>query len=120
MTGPDLATRQLVIDRDGRRCVRCHKPGQHIHHRKPRGMGGTSDPAINSPANLIYLCMVCHEYIEKHREEGYADGWLVRRNTDPATVAVLALSGLELTYRHDGSVERHPVPWIPRDERAPW
>ena len=30
MTGPDLATRQLVIDRAGRKCERCGQPGEQM------------------------------------------------------------------------------------------
>ena len=39
------------------RCARCGKDVTYvqssIQHRKARGMGGTNDPSINSPANLI-------------------------------------------------------------------
>ena len=42
------------------RCARCGKDVTYIQssiqHRKARGMGGTNDPSINSPANLIVLC----------------------------------------------------------------
>jgi len=119
MTGPDLATRQLVADRDMRRCVRCGGPGQQIHHRKPRGMGGTSDPAINSPANLVLLCLDCHAYIESHRAEACADGWLVGREADPEMVPVVSLFG-HLTFHADGSVDRDPYAWLPSGFTPPF
>ena len=110
MTGPDLATRQLVVDRDMRRCVRCGEPGQQIHHRKPRGMGGTSDPAINSPANLVLLCLACHAYIESHRADAYESGWLVRRWQDPAEVTAWDLAGIEIEFHADGTALRGFIP----------
>ena len=89
-TGPDLRTRQAVIDRDQRRCVRCSAPMVHIHHRRPRGMGGSKhDPLINSPANLVCLCIECHEWIERHRAASYDTGWLVHRRDDPASIPLI-------------------------------
>lgn len=88
-TGPDLRTRQGVIDRDERRCRRCRAPMAHLHHRKPRGLGGSRDPLINSPANLVCLCAGCHEWIERHRTESYDTGWLVHRRESPSDIPLL-------------------------------
>lgn len=111
MTGPDLATRQAVINRAMRGCERCGRPGVHIHHRKPRGMGGTSDPAINALPNLVFLCLDCHEHIERNRTNAYATGWLVHRWADPAEVAAVDVDGFELVFRADGTVERGFLPY---------
>lgn len=107
-TGPDLATRQLVVDRDHRRCLRCSAPGEQVHHRKPRGMGGSSLPGINSPENLILLCQRCHAFIESSRAEAYRDGWLVHRGDDPAEVPIRRHGGLVLLFP-DGGME--VAPW---------
>lgn len=110
MTGPDLATRQLVIDRAQRRCERCRQPGEQIHHRKPRGMGGTSDPAINALPNLVFVCGDCHREIESHRSDAYESGWLVRRWRDPAEVTAWDLAGIEIQFHADGTASRGFIP----------
>lgn len=58
------------------------------HHRDPRGMGGTRNPAANSAANLILVCDPCHRQLESHRETAYDEGWLVHTDVDPSTVPV--------------------------------
>lgn len=89
-TGPDLATRQLVIDRSNHMCLRCGQPGQVIHHRRPRKRGGTRRPEINSPENLVFVCNACHDWIESHRLGAYATGWLVHEGIDgPSEVALV-------------------------------
>lgn len=60
-------------------------------------MGGTTDPAINSPANLIVLCgdgvRGCHGWVESHREEASAAGWSIPQWEDPTTVPVTYWDG---------------------------
>lgn len=96
-TGPTTETRKIVINRAGNRCERCGKPitGPYsIHHRKPRGMGGTKDPQANSPSNLVLLCGSattpggCHTGVEKFREAAVATGWIVPRTADPARTPI--------------------------------
>lgn len=86
-TGPDVDTREKVRWRDKDRCRRCGKSTWQIHHRKPRGMGGTRDPLVNSPANLVLLCgsgtTGCHGWVEQHRTEARQQGWLVSQHADP-------------------------------------
>jgi 5-methylcytosine-specific restriction endonuclease McrA len=43
------------------------------HHRLPRSHGGK-----NTMGNLLIACSDCHDYIEKHREESYERGWLIK------------------------------------------
>lgn len=65
----------------------CGVPTWQIHHRKPRGMGGTRDPLVNSPSNLVLLCGSgtegCHGWVESHRTEAREAGWLVSQHADP-------------------------------------
>lgn len=61
----------------------------HVHHRRPRRMGGTDLPDANDLPNLLLLCPSCHAVVEKERAAAYEGGWLVRQNDDPAAVAVL-------------------------------
>jgi 5-methylcytosine-specific restriction protein A len=87
-TGPALLVRQVVRHRAGGRCERCGRRGGEIHHRRPRGMGGSSDPATNGLANLVLLCRPCHRWVESHRCAARAAGWLVWQGHDPAAVAL--------------------------------
>jgi len=102
-TGPSEETRALVWARDGGVCRRCGKPGEQIHHRKPRGAGGTSDPATNEPQNLVLLDQACHEWIERNRRACYVLGWLVRRHLDPLEVPILVNVTTSLRLHHDGT-----------------
>ena len=94
-TGPDAGTRALVVTRAGGRCERCGAVPFgifSIHHRLPRRMGGTSDPAVNGAANLVYLCgsgtTGCHGEMESQRNVAYLAGLLLRSGQDPASEPV--------------------------------
>lgn len=95
-TGPDADSRELVMQRAGRRCERCHgRQALQIHHRQPRQMGGTSDPRINDYTNLALLCYTCHRWVESNRTAATNEGWLVprRKGMPPAQVPWLAVDG---------------------------
>lgn len=86
-TGPDARTIQLVRDRSGGLCEICGwNEGQQFHHRKPRGMGGTRDKAINLPSNLLHLCYPCHREVESERAQAVEDGHIVSQYANPAEV----------------------------------
>lgn len=117
-TGPDRATRELVLERDEYRCIAlfgavcCGDNGHlELHHRKPRKAGGRADRrASNSPANVITICRDCHAWIESRREEAYDAGLLVREHDNPAEVPVQhQIYGL-VYLLEDGTVE--PVPHL--------
>lgn len=89
------ATVEAVRLRSGGRCERCGARDSRfvsLHHRKPRGMGGSRDPAIHSPANIVFVCgsgtSGCHGWIESHRAEARDLGLLVYRNDDPVQIPV--------------------------------
>lgn len=89
-------TRQTVIGRAQQRCESCGSASQYlgwsVHHRKPRGMGGTSLVSSASPANLLLLCgsgtTGCHGWFENHRTEAKVQGILVPRHAEPTKVPV--------------------------------
>lgn len=93
------STRALIWERDQGRCFRCGVYLQYgmgwysIHHRIPRGMGGSKDERLSEASNLLLLCGTgttgCHGHIERNRDEALEDGWLVRRHDDPAEKAVI-------------------------------
>ena len=53
-------------------CEYCGMSGGiiEVHHIQNKGMGGSSNPAIHHPDNLITLCRYCHD--AAHRKiKGY-------------------------------------------------
>lgn len=104
-TGPSREVRELVIARCHGRCEICGQGVQVWHHRQPRGRGGSSDPAINSPANLLGICNPCHDVVESFRLDAYAKGYLVRRPINPAKAPV-HLHGYGLAYLDDRGGKR--------------
>lgn len=84
--------RAVIVGRDLGCCVRCSRPVAHltpgwdwsVHHRRPRGMGGTSLPWVGWPANGVVLCGHgtdgCHGWVESNREVAFEEGWLVALN----------------------------------------
>jgi hypothetical protein len=100
MSAPDLDTVARVLARAAWACERCgvdlrgeRGSGWSIHHRRPRGMGGTRRPDTNSPVNLLAVCgsgnTACHGEIESNRAHAQECGWLVPQVLNPAEVAVL-------------------------------
>lgn len=57
---------------------RCRLP-LVVHHRKPKGMGGTFDPAIHDLDNLVVLCDRHHVEVHHRPTESYDCGLLIRR-----------------------------------------
>lgn len=100
-TGPRRDVVDAVIDRAQGCCeiggheIRGDERGRDwsIHHRVPRGMGGSRRPELNAPANLLLACgsgtTGCHGAIEASRAGAYAAGWLLTRTADPAVEPVL-------------------------------
>jgi 5-methylcytosine-specific restriction protein A len=97
-TGPTDKVRQAVYARANQSCERCGTSAGpfNVHHRKPRGMGGTRDVSINFATNLVLVCgngssggdSTCHGWIETNRRKALADGWLVPRTAVPADTPV--------------------------------
>lgn len=92
-------TRDLITARasdlpDGQpRCevIACCTYGMatQMHHRRPRGMGGSKSDDTNLASNGLAVCDACHAHIESGRALARENGWLVRQNRDPAEVVVL-------------------------------
>lgn len=96
--------RRVVFDRASGRCERCGTPvvdGHECHHRKLRSQGGRDEVA-----NLACLCPGCH-HDEVHARPGQArtDGWIVRRGSDPAMVAVILHDGRTVRLDGDGGYD---------------
>lgn len=110
-TGPSVRVRATVLERDLDCCVRCGRyigySGYYsLQHRVPRGMGGSKDPRLNLPSNLLTLCgsatTGCHEHVESHRVDAMVQGYVVRRTEDPTRVPVLTWQGWRF-YDNEGT-----------------
>lgn len=67
------------------RCEVCAAaPDAHSHHRRPRRMGGSRNPATNGLCNGLRLCLPCHDWVESNRAAGYELGLLLPAAADPA------------------------------------
>lgn len=114
-----IDARRIVLERatvdDVLACERCGRTitGDYsIHHRRPRGSGGSKDPATNSPANLLLLggsgTTGCHGLTERYRSSALHFGWLVHQGHNPADVPVMYRNRRAL-LGDDGSVTYLPV-----------
>lgn len=117
-TGPAQDVVEAVYERAAWCCERCSaavgpKRGEehHIHHRRPRAMGGTDRPDTNLPSNLLLLCPPCHEETESRRAEALLAGWLVTQSEDPAETAVLIGKFRWVYLTADGAYSLHPPRW---------
>lgn len=89
------STRQLVQERARGLCEVCGSSVDvpQLHHRKPRGMGGTKNPASRSAANALLVHFRCHEWIERNRTEAYKMGYLVHQTDESVSRPVLLPTG---------------------------
>lgn len=80
--------RKQIETRSKGRCEVCGSLALYhqIHHRRPRGMGGSTDEACGTAANGIWVHPGCHAKIESNREQALAKGWLVPQGKNPAEV----------------------------------
>ncbi|MFD3426057.1 hypothetical protein [Nocardia fluminea] len=106
-TGPSAPAVAIVRRRSGTVCEVCGaRRANQIHHRRPRGAGGTRRPETNSPSALLDLCNECHALIESRREWARDHGYLVRQHLDPATTPVW-LWGRWVLLADDGQYLEH-------------
>ena len=106
--------RRVFFDRDGSACFLCRRSlrwedrgfGWSMHHRKPRGSGGTKGAAaaaIASPANALTLCgsgtTGCHGWAEHFRARAIEIGVLISRNAVGPEFAPTAVR----VQRNDGT-----------------
>lgn len=76
--------RKIVYERSGFVCERCDsRRATEWHHRKNRSQGG-----LWTPSNGLHLDSQCHMILTNTRREFYGAGWCVRRENNPAEVAV--------------------------------
>lgn len=68
-----------------------------VHHRKPRGMGGTRRADVHGLHHLMLLCgsgtTGCHGWVERNRAAARDRGLLVPQAMDATEVPVVLWSG---------------------------
>lgn len=123
MTGFPPRVRALIETRSCHLCEICGDYGVQVHHRLPRKSGGRHGEAkvrVNSPANGLMVCTVCHDVAEGRsvvnrwgnrirgsREESRRNGWLLRERDAATEVAVLTAVGWQ---RFDDLGRSHRIP----------
>jgi hypothetical protein len=121
-TGPDRSVRELVLERDEYRCAVCGigilEIPFSVHHRRNRGSGGSSDPAINAPSNLLTVCGTgttgCHGWIGSSPAEALEHGYAVSLNSREATTdvpVVHVVFGASVYLLDDEPWIRFPPDW---------
>ncbi|MGC0365048.1 5-methylcytosine-specific restriction protein A [Rhodococcus sp. 27YEA15] len=96
-TGFPPAVKVLIHARSGGRCEvqqQCRGAvAVHIHHRRPRGSGGSTLAWVSGAANGVDVCLACHAFIESARAYSEGHGWLVsmnrRRRSDEVPVLLV-------------------------------
>jgi hypothetical protein len=73
-----------------------------IHHRRPRGMGGTKRQESGTAANGLFVHPKCHAMAESQRNTALANGWLVSQTAEPEDVPVLRVNE-RVFLRSDGT-----------------
>ena len=79
----DEVTRAAAFEANLGKCAGCAKPATEVHHRRPRGMGGSSRPEIGDASNAVPLCREHHHWAEHNREEARRIGWLLEDWQEP-------------------------------------
>lgn len=116
------ANREIIIWRSDGVCEICaHARATNMHHRRPRGMGGTTRN-IHTPAWILHVCgsgtTGCHGYIEGNRTLAYRNGWLLRANQIPATTPAWIRGTGFVILNDDGRYEPWGSAWEKPDTKA--
>lgn len=108
-TGPLADAVDAVLERDQHSCAVC---GQMLHgvrggdwalhHRLPRRMGGSTNPLINLPSNLVTVDPDCHSWLESRREEAYDAGLILHLREIPSQTPVALIYGVVLLDNNGG------------------
>lgn len=123
----DAKTSAVIIVRDLGCCVRCGAHVAHlerglawsVHHRRPRGTGGTSLVWVDAAANGVVLCGSgvdgCHGWVESNRDVARSAGFLVPLNgvlrADEVSIQHVTLGHVYLNDEGGWSpVEEGPTP----------
>lgn len=115
MTGFSAAVRQLVTERSGGVCeiqVACTgSRASAVHHRRPRGFGGSNLAWVNQAGNALATCEPCHRFVESNRTAATRKGLLVSLFTlHPSAYVVLKYRGRSVLLDDMGGVGECEAP----------
>ena len=83
----------VVMERDNWTCAAGPERAVDVHHRQPKGMGGSADPVIAFGAvNLIGLCREHHDLCHAEDPEMGRRGFMLKPEQDPAETPVYVRS----------------------------
>lgn len=113
MNTVSLDVRAAVVAREAGCCAACGRScvgrKSSVHHRRTKGMGGSSLPDTNQPVNLLLLCgdgvSGCHGFVTKRRHPAEEMGWRVAQGSDPAEVPVWTARSGWVLLTPDGGYE---------------
>lgn len=61
---------------------------------------------VSSPDNGVLLCLLCHDWVEKNRDQARSEGWLLQKVSDVGVVGVSSYwGGGRLTWVSDAEVD---------------
>lgn len=104
------ANRQTVQGRAFGRCERCLRPtlSGHLHHRRPKGLGGSSAPDRHDVSNLVHLCPDCHSWAHSYPNGATENGYLIPRSSgmSPLEVPIIDLADVARWLDNDGQYLR--------------
>jgi len=85
--------RAVVDERDEQVCVCCAQRATDRHHRRFKGMGGSSLPDTDTAPNLVTLCGLgntsgCHGRAHSDQQWALANGYRVPQGADPLTIPI--------------------------------
>jgi hypothetical protein len=107
------ANRQIVQGRAFGRCERCLKATLcgHLHHRRPKGLGGSKAPDRHDVSNLVYLCPEDHQWAHGNPMAAAAAGFIVPRSSgnSPLQVPITDLAGQTRFLDNLGQYLAEPV-----------
>lgn len=111
--------RLKVLARAFYKCERCGGGpttfGFSVHHRLPRGMGGSKNANLHRAANLIVLCGSgvdgCHGWVESNRDEARTLGYLLYRIDNAWDVPFIDIDGIAWLIDDDGQKTRFDTIW---------
>lgn len=103
-TGPSRTVLRILAGRSEGLCEfwQCLTGAAHTHHRRPRRMGGSTDPDTNQASNLLRLCPPHHDWVESQRLKALELGLLLHASAVPLRAPVLLRYGRVLLC-NDGS-----------------
>lgn len=66
ISGQWMRNRQIVLERDGRKCQRCGSTHRlHVHHIRK---WNPEDPSTHELGNLVTLCASCHRKVHARKQ----------------------------------------------------